>query len=599
MDKPQESINKNPSGVSRAGFKAPAFLNGLLNFLVEFLISSQDVIGIDIGSSYIKILQLHKKSKKYVIRKCITRALPQTAKDNNAEKRKLAQEFVKEFIAETHSKSTLGRFVISGKGVFIFSLSVPYLNKKDLRGAVGIELKKRLPFQLDINNVVFDYFVTGQFRDEKSSGLQITCIAADRQAIEEQVQLLKDMNIRPVAINTIPDCLGNLLPYCFDNLSNKKTTTLLDIGANISLLNFYKGRTLVFSREIPIGGEHITHAMAKPINSPNGPMNISLEEAEKLKRNIGIPLQDEANVEFLTDFGPLKGDQLSGLLRPTLERMVMEINRTIVYYIKTFKSENLIDEIYLTGGSSKLRNIDKFLLYNLEGVQKVVPLNIIKAVRGWGETGVMKQELMMEQAIPHLAVAFGLCLGSGGRINLLPAKEKLEQKAILLSTALRIGFPLILLLSLVFYGLNYGNALKYKILINKLESEISRLEVSASQIREYGLMKSKVEQRKQLLVMAKGKQPYWWGLLKELSHITPPEAIIQKVTTVQGKVPVELSIVGKIFAKYSMVDLELSQFVLVLSDSPYFSHVELVSSKNDMYSPIPAADFEIVCQLNY
>ncbi len=92
-------------------------------------------------------------------------------------------------------------------------MSVPYLNKKDLRGAVGIELKKRLPFQLDINNVMFDYFETGQFHEEKGAGLQITCIAADRQSIEEQVQLLKDMNISPVAINTIPDCLGNLLPY--------------------------------------------------------------------------------------------------------------------------------------------------------------------------------------------------------------------------------------------------------------------------------------------------------------------------------------------------------------------------------------------------
>jgi type IV pilus assembly protein PilM len=599
MDKPQEPKSKISSGAPKAAFKMPAVLNSLLNFITEFLISSQDVIGIDIGSSYIKILQLQRKNKKYVVRKCITRALPQVAKDNNVEKRKLVQEFVKEFIAETHSKSTLGRFAVSGKGVFIFSLSVPYLNKKDLRGAVGIELKKRLPFQLDINNVMFDYFVTGQFRDDKGAGLQITCIASDRQAIEEQVQFLKDMNIRPIAINTIPDCLGNLLPYCFDNLSNKKTTTLLDIGANISLLNFYKGRTLVFSREIPIGGEHITHAMAKPINSPNGPMNISPEEAEKLKRNIGIPLQDEANVEFLTDFGPLKGDQLSGLLRPTLERMVMEINRTISYYIKTFKSENLIDELYLTGGSSKLRNMDKFLLYNLDGVQKVEPLNIIKAVKGWGETGVMKQELMMEQAMPHLAVAFGLCLGAGGKVNLIPAKEKIEQKAMLLTTAFRIGFPLILLLSLVFYGLNYGNALKYKILINNVDSEINRLELSASQIREYVLMKGKLEQRKELLAMAKGKQPYWWGLFKELSHITPAEAIIQKVYTSPGKAPLELRLAGKIFAKYSMVDLELSQFVLVLSDSPYFSRVELVSSKNDMYSPVPAADFEIVCQLNY
>ncbi len=599
MDKLQEPQKKILPGTSRPGSRISAVFNNLLALLADFFISSQDVIGVDIGSGYIKILQLHKQGKKYLIRKCITRALPQTAKVNSAEKKKLVQEFVKEFLADAHSKSILGRFALSGKGVFIFSLTVPFLSKKDLRGAVGIELKKRLPFQLDINNVMFDYFVTGQFRDDKSSGLQITCIAADRQSIEEQVQLLKDMNIRPVAINTIPDCLGNILPYCLDNMSNKKTTALLDMGATISLLNFYKGRNLVFSREIPIGGEHITHAMAKPLNLSGGAVTISPEEAEKLKRNIGIPMQDETSVEFLTDFGPLKGDQLSAFLRPTLERLVMEINRTISYYIKTFKSENLIEELYLTGGSSRLRNIDKFLLYNVEGIQKVEPLNILRTVRSWADTGILKQELMMEQAMPHLAVAFGLCLGLGGKINLLPAKEKLEQKAMFLSTALRIGFPLILLLSLVFYGLNYGNALKYKILINNLDTEISRLEFSAAQVREYLDMKGKLEERKQLMSMAKGKQPFWWGLFKELSNITPPQVILQKITAVQGKNLQELHLSGKIFAKYSLVDLELSQYVLVLSDSPYFSHVEVASSKNDMYSSVPAADFEIVCQLNY
>ena len=599
MDKLQELQKKFAPGSTKAGFKMPAVFNSLLNFIAEFLISSQDVIGIDIGSNYIKILQLRKKGKKYLIRKCITRAFPQAAKDNSAEKKKLAQEFVKEFLAESRSKSTLGRFALSGKGVFIFSLSVPYLNKKDLRGAVGIELKKRLPFQLDISNVMFEFFVTGQFRDEKGSGLQITCIAADRQSIEEQVQLLKNMNIRPVAINTIPDCLGNLLPYCLDNMSNKKTTALLDIGANISLLNFYKGKNLVFSREIPIGGEHVTHAMAKPFNLSGTAVTISLEDAEKLKRNIGIPMQDETSVEFLTDFGPLKGDQLSSFLRPILERLAMEINRTISYYIKTFKPENLIEELYLTGGSSRLRNIDRFLLYNVEGIKKVEPLNILKTVKSWADTGVFKQELMMEQAMPHLAVAFGLCLGSGGKINLLPAKEKLEQKAVFLSTALRIGFPMILLLSLAFYGLNYGNALKYKILNNNLDSEISRLEFSASQVREYEAMKAKLEQRKQILAMAKGKQPYWWGVFKELSNITPPEVIFQKITTVEGNTSKELHLTGRIFAKYGLVDLELSQYIMVLSDSPYFAGVEVLTSKQDMYSPIPAADFEIVCKMNY
>jgi type IV pilus assembly protein PilM len=595
MDNPKTPEKKSSPVASKPSFKLP--LGAFLSFFANLFASSQNVIGIDIGSSYIKVLQLQKSGKYYSVRNCITRALPQSAKENLEEKRKLVQEFVKEFVRESRLKTKLGRLAIYGKGVFIFSLAVPMLKKKDLRGAVSIELKKRLPFQLDINNVSFDYFVTGQIRDEKSPGLQVTCIAADRITVDEQVQLLKDMDVKPVVINIIPDCLGNLLPYCFDPLP-QKTITLLDIGANTSLLNFYKGSNLVFSREIPIGGEHLTHAMAKPITNPSGTVNISVDDAEKLKRNCGIILEDEAKVEFLTDFGPLLGEQISAMLRPTLERMVMEIARTLNYYSKTFKTP-IIDELYLTGGSSRLRNIDKFLLFNLEGVQKVQRLNILKAVKGWADRGIFKQELVMEQAAPHLAVAFGLCLGTGGRVNLLPMKEKLEQKAMLLSTALRITFPIILLISLIFYAVSYGNALKYKVLIINLDSEIKRLETSATQVKQYREIKSRLDQRKDLLDKAKGKQPFWAGVFKELSNITPREVILQKVNTITTKEPKEIHLFGKIFAKYTIVDLALSQYLMVLDESPFFSKVELLNSKTDMYSPIPAAEFEIVCQLNY
>jgi type IV pilus assembly protein PilM len=596
MDNPKMPQKKAPAAIPKPSFKLP--IDKLFTLLTNLLTSPQNVIGIDIGSSYIKILQLQKSGKNYLIRNCITRALPQAAKENPAEKRKLVQEFVKEFVAEARIKTNSGRLAIYGKGVFIFSLVVPTLNKKDLRSAVSIELKKRLPFQLDINNVSFDFFVTGQLRDEKGVvGLQITCIACDRITLDEQVQLLKDMNVRPVAINTIPDCLGNLLPFCFDTLP-KKTITVLDIGANTSLLNFYSGRNLVFSREIPIGGEHLTHAMAKTITTQAGSVSISVDDAEKLKRNCGIPLEDESKVEYLTDYGPLRGEHISAMLRPVLERLVMEVSRTFNYYSKTFKTPN-IDELYLTGGSSRMRNIDKFLLFNLEGVQKVEPLNILKAVKGWADMGIFKQELVVEQAAPHLAVAFGLCLSQGGRVNLLPAKEKLEQKAVLLSTVLRVTFPIILLISLVFYAVNYANALKYKIFINNLDFEISRLESSVSQVREYVEMKTKLEQRKELLEKAKGKQPFWWGIIKELSNISPREVILQRIITDLTKEPKEIHLLGKIYAKYTFVDMALSQYLMILDDSPFFNRVELVSSKTDMYSPIPAADFEIVCQLNY
>jgi type IV pilus assembly protein PilM len=597
MATPNQAAQKTAQPAPPKANPLAPLLNQAAAFLTNLLSSTQNVIGIDIGSTYIKLLQLQKKGKTYVVRNVITRALPQAAKDNPAEKKKLVQEFVKQFVAEGRIKNVTGRVAVYGKGVFVFSLTVPALSKKDLRGAVGIELKKRLPFQLDINNVTFDYFVTGQTKDEKGAFLQISCVAADRITLDEEVQMLKDMGIRPVIINAIPDCMGNLVPFCFDAIP-KKTVALLDIGANTTLLNFYRGKNLVFSREIPVGGEHLTHAMAKPINSPAGQITITPEDAEKLKRNCGIPLEDEAKIEFLTDYGPLRGEQISAMLRPTLERLVMEISRTLSYYAKTFHTPP-IDEIYLTGGSSRLRNIDKFLLFNLEGMQKVAPLNILKSVKGWADRGVFKQELMMEQAAPHLAVVFGLCLGNAGKVNLLPNKERLEQKAALVSTVLRVIFPVLLVTSFVFYALSFTTALKYKVFVNNLNGEINRLELTASKVRQYRELKTKLEQRKELLEKAKGKQPYWWGAFKEISLITPKEVILSRVSIDGQKEPKQIRIYGKIFARYTIVDVALSQYVIALEESPFFSDVKQENSTPDMYSAIPAATFEIVARMDY
>lgn len=581
---------------SKPKFKAPA--TSIFSSVKNIFVSTQNVIGLDIGSSYIKIVQLQRVRKGYVITNCITRALPQSAKESSAEKKKLIREFTKSFIADARVKTNLGRLAVAGKGIFILSLNVPPLNKKDLRGAVSLELKKRLPFQLDLSNMLFDFYVTGQSRDEKGTSLiQVSCIAGEYLVLDEYVQMMKEMGIRPMAINAIPDALGNLLSFCLE-VEPQKTYAVLDLGANTTLLNFYKDASLVFSREIAVGGDHLTRAMARSVTTSTGTVNIIPDEAEKIKRQCGIPLEDEARQEYLTDFGILLGEQITTMLRPTLERMVMEIGRTVNYYTKMFKSEN-IECLYLTGGGSRMRNIERFLLLNLPGMKKIEPLDTLKAVKGWADVGIFKQELVMEQAAPHLACAFGLCLAGGGRINLLPQKEKIEQKAMFLTSLLRISFPVTLALGLAFYAFSYTNAVKYKALNSRLDTEINRLEPIAHKVRDYMDIKTKLQQRKEVLDKAVGKQPLWWGVLKEISNITPQEVIISKITSHDKSGVRQARLFGKIFARYTIVDVALSQYLMTLSESPFFSNVELVSSRQDMYSPVPAADFEIACTLSY
>ena len=588
---------ENKPGEAKGGFKLP--LGEILSFVKNIFASAQNYIGIDLGSSTIKIAQLQKGAKGYTITNYITRGLPRNLKDNPEEKKRLVKEFVKEFVAESRVKTSLGRLAVWGKGVFIFSFNVPALNKKDLRGAVSMELKKRLPFQASLESIVFDFFVTGQTRDEKGLSLsQVTCIACDKILLEEQVQFLKDIGIRPIAVNTVADAIGNLISFCAE-IPAGKTAAVLDIGANISTLNFYKAGALLFSREIPIAGEHFSQAMAKTIPTAQGAITISPEDAEKIKRQCGIPLEEEAKNEFLTDFGMLTGEQISSMLRPLLERLLMELNRTFSYYASNFKSPlTNIEGLYLTGGSSRLKNLKEFLQHNLKEVKKIAHLNVLKAARSWKETSVFKHELVMEQAAPHLACAFGLALAKGGKVNLLPAKEKLEQNISFLNSLFKIAFPFIFTLSLLYFVLDSAENRRYKKLILETQGQIKQLEPHSRRAREYLELKTKLEQRKKLLENASGRQPFWFGIFKELSNITPKEVILRRVSIAEEKSPAAIRLEGKIYSKYTTVDLELSQYIMNLEDSPFFSNIQF-SSVPDMYSPVPAADFEIICILSY
>ncbi len=588
---------ENKPGEAKGGFKLP--LGEILSFVKNIFASAQNYIGIDLGSSTIKIAQLQKGAKGYTITNYITRGLPRNLKDNPEEKKRLVKEFVKEFVAESRVKTSLGRLAVWGKGVFIFSFNVPALNKKDLRGAVSMELKKRLPFQASLESIVFDFFVTGQTRDEKGLSLsQVTCIACDKILLEEQVQFLKDIGIRPIAVNTVADAIGNLVSFCAE-IPAGKTAAVLDIGANISTLNFYKAGALLFSREIPIAGEHFSQAMAKTIPTAQGAITISPEDAEKIKRQCGIPLEEEAKNEFLTDFGMLTGEQISSMLRPLLERLLMELNRTFSYYASNFKSPlTNIEGLYLTGGSSRLKNLKEFLQHNLKEVKKIGHLNVLKAARSWKETSIFKHELVMEQAAPHLGCAFGLALAKGGKVNLLPAKEKLEQNISFLNSLFKIAFPFIFTLSLLYFVLDSAENRRYKKLILETQGQIKQLEPHSRRAREYLELKTKLEQRKKLLENASGRQPFWFGIFKELSNITPKEVILRRVSIAEEKSPAAIRLEGKIYSKYTTVDLELSQYIMNLEDSPFFSNIQF-SSVPDMYSPVPAADFEITCVLSY
>lgn len=561
-----------------------------LLFFRHFLSPAQSTIGIDIGKAYLKIVQMQKSGNGFRLADYKVRAVPVSLRETPRERDTFIREFVEEYLSQARIKSSLGRIAVKGEGVFLFSFSLPALADKDLRGAVGIELKKRLPYQMEIDRVTYNYFITDRFEGDNAT-IMVTCVAVDNELLDKQLRLLKDCKMRPMIINTAADALGNLL----EAVNAPSDSAILEMGVKESSLNFYKDSKLRFTREIPVGGEQITQSMFKLLLMIKG--DITMEEAETFKRQCGVPLQEDADKQFFTDFGSLQGNRITTAVRPVLERFMTEVSRTISFYFRTYKIKKL-DALYLTGGGSRLKNIERFISANISTamVRSIEKLNPTKSVKGWENVGVVRQEMLLEEAAPHLSVAFGVSLKNGGRLNFIPLKERIQQKAVFMMFLARLTFPLILVLLFTFYFYSYGKVVFYQTLTANASKSLEEYQPVVQAIGEYNSFKAELQKGESLLAKAIGKQPLWPGVLKELSNITPREVTLSRLEIVPGTVPRSMLLIGEVMSEYTNLDLALSQFTLNLKDSPFFGNVDF-NSKRDEYSPVPRATFEITCEL--
>ena len=212
------------------------------------------------------------------------------------------------------------------------------------------------------------------------------------------------MGLRPLGISLISNALGNILEKVGE-VDPKKTICLLDIGAKQSSLCVFKGGRLEFNRDILTAGDNITQGLVRKITLPEKVVTINLEEAEKIKRQCGIPAKEELEekVDFMTK------SHVLAMLKPPLERLSTEITRSINYYRQLFKVTK-VDKLYLSGGSARLKNIEKFLAVSLKDIE-IKKLNPLAIMGGWSDPDIANEELLEELA-PHLSVAFGLTLGT-------------------------------------------------------------------------------------------------------------------------------------------------------------------------------------------
>ncbi len=316
---------------------------------------------------------------------------------------------------------------------------LPALSRKEILSAAKWELKEEVPF--DLEDAYSDWRVVKESTDEDGARHQgIIFVFIRKEAVEEYLSCLQHCGLRASAIVTNA---VNYIDILKGISGNKQFTSeiVLDLEYFDSALNLYLDKKLHFARYLPISVDSYTRSLIATFASGAGKGNLelTLNEAEEIRDNIGIPEDKEG---FIRD--NLRANQIIFLIRPVLENMVREIKYSITYFTSSL-GQPAPQIIYLTGLGANIKNLDAYLGKELGLPVVRLPLpDILDAGRIPPDRLAKDSNQIVSCVGAALSVGGGIRLVSGG---LKFGKFRRSCKKYLLSFISAAG---ILILSLMF-----------------------------------------------------------------------------------------------------------------------------------------------------
>ncbi len=265
---------------------------------------------------------------------------------------------------------------VAGQSVIVRYIEMPHMSMEELAGAIRFEAEQYIPF--DLANVELDYQVLEEKMEHTPDKMRILLVAAKTDLIKEHISILDGASLKPAVVDVDAFAMIN----AFERIKSpdkEECVALINIGHSLTNINILRGGVPYFTRDVFLAGKDITEALAK---------NFGLEfsQAEKLKRERG-------NVT--------ESDAFNKALHLGMEELVGEIRLSFDYYENQATEKN-ISHVFLTGGTSLLPQIDKFLSESLgmtvEAWDPFKDLKISGGVKEWGHVA------------PTLAVSLGLAL---------------------------------------------------------------------------------------------------------------------------------------------------------------------------------------------
>lgn len=344
--------------------------------------SQPPLIGVDISSTAVKLLQLSRSGNRYRVEHYAVEPLPPNAVvEKNIVEVEAVGEAIKRAVARSGARARHAAAAVAGSAVITKIIPMPAdLDEDDMESQVELEAVNYIPYPIEEVNL--DFEVLGPMPGNAEM-VQVLLAASRTENVDARVSALELGGLTAKVMDVEAFAIENAFQLLADGLSAPRDgiIAMVDTGATMTTLNILRNGRSLYSREQVFGGKQLTDEVMRRYG-------LSYEEAGLAKRQGGLPESYDIEV-----------------LEPFKEAMVQQVSRLLQFFYAGSEF-NRVDQIVLAGGCASIPGIAAMVEEQL-GVPTVVANPLAQMT-----LGPRVQAHALAQDAPALMIACGLALRS-------------------------------------------------------------------------------------------------------------------------------------------------------------------------------------------
>ena len=296
---------------------------GILGFLST---TSKTLIGLDISSSAVKLIELSSSGGRLKVESYSVRPLPpNTVVEKNIAEPEALAEVLEKLINQSKVKTRDVAVAVAGSAVITKVIEMPAsVGELDMEDQIADQADQHIPYPLE--DVALDYEVIGPSENNPDQ-VEVLLAACRRENVELRTEALEACGLNPkivdVEVFAIERAFG-LLTDQVEEIGNQ-VVAIADIGATMLTLSVLVDGKTLYTREQLFGGKQVTEQIQRRYG-------LSVEEAGQAKKQGGLPEDYETEI-----------------LQPFKEALIQQIQRSLQFFFSS-SDYNYVDQLVLAGG---------------------------------------------------------------------------------------------------------------------------------------------------------------------------------------------------------------------------------------------------------